>query len=96
MNDPLVTLGLSPDSGDEAIRSRYLELVRAYPPERAPQRFAEIRAAYEALRDPVQRIQRQLFDLDAEGGIDDVIATVRRSGPRRRFPTDLLLSLGRK
>lgn len=96
MNDPFATLGLPPDAGDEEIRSRYLELVRAHPPERSPQRFAEIRAAYDALRDPVARIKRQVFGFGENGSLDDVLASVRETGPRRRFPTDLLLSLGRK
>ena len=40
MNDPYETLGLSPDAGESEIRRRYLELVREFPPDRAPERFA--------------------------------------------------------
>ena len=96
MSDPYVTMGLPQDANDDAIRRRYLELVRAHPPERAPQRFAEIRAAYDALRDPVERLRAQLFDLSFEYGIDEVLQMVQSPGRRKRFSTDLLLSLGRK
>lgn len=44
MNDPYVQLGLSPSADETEIRRRYLELVRQFPPDRAPERFAEIRA----------------------------------------------------
>ena len=40
MTDPYEVFGLPDDSDDEAIRRRYLELVRQYPPEHQPQRFA--------------------------------------------------------
>ena len=45
MNDPYVQLGLPPSADETEIRRRYLELVRQFPPDRAPERFAEIRAA---------------------------------------------------
>ena len=50
MTDPYQILDLPPDSDDEAIRRRYLELVRRFPPERNPEKFASIRSAYESLR----------------------------------------------
>ena len=52
MADPYQELGLSAASDDNAIRRRYLELVREFPPERYPEKFAAIRAAYESLRRP--------------------------------------------
>ena len=35
---------------------RYLELVRQFPPDQAPERFAAVHAAYDALRDPARRL----------------------------------------
>lgn len=96
MNDPLTVLGLSAGASEEAIRRRYLELVRLHPPERDPKRFAEVRAAYDSLRDPVNRLRAQIFGLSADYGIDDVLAESFQPAERRRYPTDLLLSLGRK
>ena len=45
MNDPYEVLELTPDADETEIRQRYLELVRAIPPDRAPERFAAIHAA---------------------------------------------------
>ena len=56
MNDPYETLGLPQHAAEAEIRSRYLQLVREFPPDRA-ERFAEIRAAYDALRDPVRLLE---------------------------------------
>ena len=55
MNDPFVVLDLPPDSADEAIRRRYLELVKEFSPERHPEKFAAVRQAYESLRDEATR-----------------------------------------
>ncbi len=42
MIDAYETLGLPNDADEAQIRTRYLELVREFPPDRAPERFAEI------------------------------------------------------
>ena len=47
MADPYTVLGLPADSNDEAIRRRYLELVKQFSPERHPEKFAAVRQAYE-------------------------------------------------
>ena len=57
MDDPFSVLGLPADASDEAIRARYLELVRENPPERAPERFARIQEAYDRLREPTARLE---------------------------------------
>jgi curved DNA-binding protein CbpA len=77
MSDPYEVLGL-PRSADEAeTRRRYLELVRQYPPDRDPSRFAEVRAAYDQLRDPVRRLEGQLFRTDSGETIGAIAADVR-------------------
>ena len=77
INDPYQTLGLSADADETAVRQRYLELVRAFPPERAPERFAEVRAAYDALNDPVARLKALLFEHKNLDSIDRIEADVR-------------------
>src|SRR5437763_1604580 len=57
MNDPYETLGLTPDAGEAEIRRRYLELVRESPPDRAPERFTAIHAAYAALRQAIEQFR---------------------------------------
>ena len=46
MKDPFQILGLPQDATDDAIRVRYLTLVKEFSPERHPEKFAEIRKAY--------------------------------------------------
>ncbi len=96
MSDPYTILGLATDSTDDAIRRRYLALVRTYTPERAPERFVEIREAYEKLRDPISRLRYQLFELSKDDSLDAIIADAKASIPRRRVSVTTLLSMGRK
>lgn len=61
MHDPFTVLGVDETAGDAEIRRRYLALVREFPPDRAPERFQAIRAAYEALGDERKRLEMQLL-----------------------------------
>lgn len=58
--DPFDALGLERDASPEAIKRAYFALVRANPPERNPEQFKRIRAAYERLRDPAQRLETEM------------------------------------
>jgi curved DNA-binding protein CbpA len=95
MNDPYEVLGL-PRSADEAqIRRRYLELVRESPPDRDPSRFAEVRAAYDRVRDPDRRLEALLFEVDP-GETVEAIAEALRARLRERLdraPLAVLLAL---
>ena len=53
--DPYSVLGLTRQATALDIKKAYFTLVRHYPPERDPQGFQRIRAAYEALRTPAAR-----------------------------------------
>jgi curved DNA-binding protein CbpA len=59
--DPYHTLGLDRRAGPEEIKRAYFQLVRQYPPEQAPEKFQEIRAAYEVLRHAASKAQIDLF-----------------------------------
>ena len=59
--DPFAVLGVDDDAGDETIRQRYLALVRRFPPDREPDRFQEIRQAYEAIRGARERLEVRLL-----------------------------------
>ncbi len=61
MRDPFTVLGVDENAGDAEIRRRYLALVRDFPPDRAPERFQECRAAYEALGDERKRLAAKLL-----------------------------------
>jgi hypothetical protein len=43
------TLKLARDAGPEAVRQAYVRLVRRYPPEHFPEKFIELRRAYQQL-----------------------------------------------
>lgn len=59
--DPFAVLGISENADDAAIKQRYLTLVRTFPPDREPDRFQEIRQAYEAVRTKRGRLEVQLL-----------------------------------
>ncbi len=59
--DPFAVLGVGDDAGDEAIKQRYLALVRRFPPDREPDRFQEFRHAYEAVRGERERLEVKLL-----------------------------------
>ncbi|MGP0063466.1 MAG: J domain-containing protein [Isosphaeraceae bacterium] len=94
MSDPYETLGLTPDAGEVEIRRRYLELVRQFPPDRAPERFTAIHAAYEALRDPARRLQAQIFECETTvDSVETLAADLRRRLRDARLPVATLLNL---
>lgn len=86
-------LGLPADADEAAIRNRYLELVREFSPERAPERFAEVRAAYDDLRNPRRRLERQVLFAHTNDSFEAVQAALLARLRRRRVPADVLLSL---
>ena len=59
--DPFGELGVDENADDEAIKRRYLALVRAYPPDRHPERFQALRVAYEAISGRRERMAWKLF-----------------------------------
>jgi curved DNA-binding protein CbpA len=92
VEDAYAVLGLAPDSDDEAIRRRYLELVRQYSPEHHPERFAAIRAAYEKLRDVDTRLRYRLFEAGKRENVDAILEEVLCRSPRRRVSLQTLLA----
>ncbi len=67
--DPFTVLGVSPGAPPLEIRAAYFALVRAHPPERDPEGFKRIHAAYEQLGSPRKRAELTLLELrqtDAE------------------------------
>jgi len=66
MNCPYTVLGIGDDADDAVVREAYLALVRANPPESRPQRFQEVRVAFETLQTEKKRIQHRLFHFPEE------------------------------
>lgn len=61
IQDPYAVLKLDRKADDSAIKKAYFRLVRQYPPEQEPEKFQEIRAAYDLLRTPESRSTVDLF-----------------------------------
>jgi DnaJ-class molecular chaperone len=59
--DPFAELGVDENADDDAIKRRYLVLVRACPPERDPERFQALRRAYDAISSRRERMARTLL-----------------------------------
>jgi curved DNA-binding protein CbpA len=91
--DPYHVLGLSANSDDDAIRRRYLELVRQFSPERHPERFAAIRQAYEKLKDLDTRLRYRLFEAGKNETIDAILEELACRTKRRRVALETLLSM---
>src|SRR3712207_5768472 len=92
MTDPYAVLGLPPDSDDEAIRRRYLQLVRQFSPEQHPQKFAEIRLAYDSLRDLDTRLRYRLFEAGKNESVEAIIEELACRSTRRRVSLETLFA----
>lgn len=88
------TLGLTPDCSEAELRKRYLELVRQYPPESYPEKFSQIREAYEQLKNPIESIPEMLFSMHCDDSIDQIIANILEEVRDERLPTAMLLKMG--
>jgi curved DNA-binding protein CbpA len=60
-HDPFAALNVARDATLDAIKDAYFQAVRAHPPERDPEMFKAIRAAYERVRTPERRIETDLL-----------------------------------
>jgi DnaJ-class molecular chaperone len=78
MADPYEILDLAPSASEEQIRKRYLELVRQFTPEKEPLRFAEIRDAYDVLKDPIARMRTRLTGVSKAATINEIAADFQR------------------
>jgi curved DNA-binding protein CbpA len=62
--DPYALLGVAPSATLEEIKQAYFAQVRAHPPERDPEAFKQIRAAYERLKTPEKRLESDMLRLE--------------------------------
>jgi len=85
-NDPYSILGLpaGEDIADNAVRQRYLQLIREFPPEQQPAKFAAIRAAYEKIRTLPARANYRLFEAGGEDTLDEILQVVQATQARSR------------
>ena len=93
MNDPYAILGVPVDADDDAIRRRYLALVKQFPPESAGTQFAAIRQAYDRLKDLDTRLRYRLFEAGKQETIAAISEELSCRSSRRRMSLKDLLSL---
>ena len=86
MLNPFAVLGVAETADDDAIKKAYLQRVRESPPERDPERFQLIRAAYEAIKTRPDRLRYRLFGQESPD-LAALVASALQAGPRRR-PTE--------
>ncbi|MEZ6087022.1 MAG: DnaJ domain-containing protein [Pirellulaceae bacterium] len=91
--DPFMVLGLTTDASETEIRARYLELIKQYPPERDPQKFREIHAAYQNASNPLVLASAIMNPREIPPTPwSKIIEQHERRKPR--FDTKILLSFG--
>lgn len=96
-SDPFAVLGVPNQASEAEIRARYLELVKQFPPDREPDRFREIQAAFEAAKDPLVIARRLITPPDHQESPPDwesAIAAARENPPK--LSPAFLLSLGNR
>jgi DnaJ-class molecular chaperone len=93
VSDPYEVLGVPASADDETIRRRYLELVREFSPDRFPDKFAAIRAAYDATRDLTTRVRSRLFDTGKREALESLIEEMACRTPRQRVSLETLLQV---
>jgi hypothetical protein len=85
MKDPYEVLNVSPQATDAEIRARYLELVQQYPPELAGLIAMEIRAAYDSIKSPHQRVKYFLAIKSSDHLMNILCRKVEATVPRPRI-----------
>lgn len=93
--DPFRVLGVTIDASPDEVRTKYLELTKKYPPDRAPEQFARIRAAYDELSDPVRHVEYLLFGDRIRDGIEAVVEETIAERQAARFSTEAMLAAAR-
>jgi curved DNA-binding protein CbpA len=90
--DPYKALGVARTATEAEIKQAYFNLVREHPPERDPQGFKRIRAAYDQLKAARARAQTELFLIEAQPpeASHQSLAPALPSLTRETITTDLL------
>ena len=88
MANPYRVLGIDETQESGAAHRRYLELVRRFPPERDPEVFRRIRAAYDKIADERSRLSFLLFEPGRGESLDEWIEEIGCERKERRWSLD--------
>ncbi|RJP19991.1 MAG: hypothetical protein C4527_26110 [Candidatus Omnitrophota bacterium] len=74
MIDPYQILDLDPNqTTDEIVRKAYMDAIRRYPPDREPEKFEQIRFAYDQIKQERDRMNLRLFGLNRKQSILEIL-----------------------
>ena len=90
--DPFAELGVDETADDETIKRRYLALVRAYPPDREPERFQVLRRAYEAISSERERVGQRLLHTSGAALARLKLHCLAASGAERQRPSQATMA----
>jgi curved DNA-binding protein CbpA len=96
MANPYRVLGVPRDAGDEAVRDAYLSLVRRFPPERAPEAFQRVQAAYAAHKDERSRLRFRLFEPADGESLEEWMEEIRCETGSQRLSLEKLRAAFRR
>lgn len=80
-DNPYKVLGVDRNAAEAEIKQAYFKLVREHSPERDPEGFKRIRAAYEKLRAGGDRANTDLFLIEDDGARFDATAIQKSQTP---------------
>ena len=87
MKNPFAVLKVAETATDTDIQKAYLRAVREHPPEREPERFQEIRTAFETLKTQRDRLHYQLFHSEPPEPENLLRSWLQTGAPQQR-PTE--------
>jgi tetratricopeptide (TPR) repeat protein len=82
-------LEIPKEANDDEIKHAYIQLVRKHPPEIEPDKFIQVRKAYENLKDPVKRAREDLFTFNFVHDQFHFDETVKQPVPSNRINDDI-------
>ncbi|MDI6782552.1 MAG: tetratricopeptide repeat protein [bacterium] len=82
-------LEIPKEATDDEIKHAYIQLVKKHPPEIEPDKFIQIRKAYENLKDPVKRAREDLFTFNFVHDQFHFDDTVKQPLPINRINDDI-------
>lgn len=87
-------LDVSSNCSDDEIKIAYIQKVKIYSPERAPDEFKQIRSAFDLINTEKKRIQYQLFNNDMPNVfafLEDSLSADKLQGASEKLLTPVLL-----
>ncbi|WP_069472715.1 J domain-containing protein [Candidatus Marithrix sp. Canyon 246] len=87
-------LGVNIDATNDEIKKAYLQKVKIYSPEQAPDEFKKIRSAFDLINTETKRIKYQLFNTDMPNifaFVEDSLSAGKLQATNEKLLTKVLL-----